>query len=239
MDKLTKKVILNVSVTPWTIIPFVGGLSLLFLSEILGTRAVFGGLIFCLFGITSLITNILLNLNQIYTKVNLELQEEEMKNHEKELSILLNNLQSDNDSSDEKILSSVWKMYKNFKKDLLSGNVKVNDESLLNQIDQVYFSIIKHLRQQYEILKISNSLSGKHKKSMIAKREALMKSIDESFIFLSEAISEIRTLGFSTDGELTQLQQRLKSQLDTAKATEDRLAEVIGGSIEDRFKEYE
>jgi hypothetical protein len=59
---------------------------------------------------------------------------------------------------------------------------------------------------------------------------------------LSNVINEVRTLKFKTESDdLKQLQRRLSSQLEIARATEEGMASIMRSDqgIDARLKEYE
>lgn len=240
MNGLKKRIIMDLIVTPFTIFPLIAGISALLLSEMLGSIWAFAGVCSCLIGLGGMITNFAFNFDKISRKAFQELREIELRKHNSELDELDRKLVKTTGVQDQECLRNLRSIYNSFQIDLVNGKIKTAPKYLIEQIDQIYLAVIHHLNRQYELWETSLKVVGELKVKFTKQRKSLLGEIEESISGLAETISEIRALGLKTgDGELTRLQDRLESQLNVAKATEQRLAEITGEDEYSRFKEYD
>jgi len=236
MIGLKRRILIDLLITPLTIIPFAAGISFLILSEIIGATGVFVGLCLCVFGIASVVLNLVLNLNNIVKKAVKDLQSVSMREFDAKLDKIYKRLCTDDDNRDQQALKNIRTIYKQFVIDLDSGKIKNIPPAMVTHIQKIYEEVIKHLVEQFEIWETSNSITGKLKTELLAQREKMIVEIEKSVSDFAQSISEIRALGLKTgDGELTRLQERLQVQLEVAKNTQ----EIVSGDEYSRFNEYE
>ena len=230
---------LELFVTPITILPVGIGGSLLLLSEILGGYSAFFGFVGVLVGFGAFLTNLVFNLESISKKALAQWQEQQTKIRDKELDSLDRKLAKTNGDQDENALRNLRVLYKSFTSDITNGKLSNHVPSqMVESIDQLFTTCVAKLDRSYEIYRTASSMTGKLQKDLQKQRTVIISEVESSIAELAEVINEVRALKFKNEGdELKQLQRRLASQLAVAKATEEVMSGV--SSIDETLKEYE
>jgi hypothetical protein len=243
MDDLRKRILLELMITPTTVIPVLVGGSLLLLSEILGGYSAFFGFVGLLVGFGAFLTNLVFNLEKISKRALKQWHDQQTKSREKELDSLDRKLARTEDTNDESALRNLRVLYKSFGADIAGG--KLSDHvppQMLQSIDDIFKTCVAKLERSYEIYRTAMTMTGKLKHDMQRQRMNVIIEVEASILELASVINEVRALKFKNEGnELRQLQSRLSSQLEIAKATEEGMASIMRGSdgIDERLKEYE
>jgi hypothetical protein len=234
-----KRILLELLVTPSTVISFTAGISLLLISVVTGGAAAFAGVCSLLVSIGSIFTNLIFNLSKIADKVRNDAESEKARIHDLEILKLDRDLVLDNDPRDQTALRNLRAIYVSFKDDLKNGKIKNAPKTMVTQIDELYLSVVHHLKSQHELWETSTKVTGDLRKKILGQRETLILEIEKSVNNLSDVTAEVRALGIKSNvGELTRLQERLDSQLNVAKEVEQLMNEMNHDDLS-RFKEYE
>lgn len=241
---LRTRIFLELLVTPFTIVPFLLGGSLLLLCEFLGGYSAFLGLAGMLVGVGVFLTNMLFNLETISTKVIKQWQSELSKKRDKELDSLYKKLERTEGTSDENALKNLRVLYKAFTSDIAGGKLSKHvPQQMLKLIDDIFTTCVLKLERSYEIYQTSKSMTGKLQRDMDRQRGVIINEVESSVLELSGVINEVRTLKYKNESnELRKLQEKLSYQLDVAKATEEDMAVLLSGenySLDQRLKELE
>lgn len=240
MDDLKKKIALDLCVTPGTTIPTAIGASLLLLSVIFGGTVAFIGLLCCLAGLGALATNFIFRLGPISQQAAKEWQRQQQKKKDHELDQLDRRLARTREVKDETALRNLRALYKGFCKDYGEGKISSTVPPLmLQQIDEIFESCIHQLARSAELWTQARDVQGDLKKGLQRQRRQVLEEVEKSVETLAHAINEVRALKLkSKRSELQRLQQKLTSQLEVAKATEERVMELDGLEDPDKYSEY-
>jgi len=243
MEDLRKRIILELLITPATVVPVLIGGSMLLLSEILGGYAAFFGFVGVLVGIGAFLTNLIFNLDKISKRALKQWHDQQTKQREKSLDSLDRKLVKTDGDRDENALRNLRTLYKSFSGDVKGG--KLSDHvpaQMFQSIDDIFDTCVTKLERSFEINCTAATMTGKLKRDLLTQREAVISEVEGSVLELSNVINEVRTLKFKTESDdLKQLQRRLSSQLEIARATEEGMASIMRGNqgIDARLKEYE
>lgn len=239
MDDLRKRILLDTLVTPGTIIPGTLGLSLLLLSEMLGGMAAFVGFCCVLGSIGACLTNLVFNMDKISKRALKEWQEAQAKQRDSKLDELDSKLVRDRDPRDQTALRNLRTIYRSFVEDLQAGKLAASVSSaMMAQIDEIFNACVQQLERQYEIWETAMKVSGDLRDKLLRQRDEIIAEVEKSVANLSDVVNEVRALKINTKkGELEQLQQRLNTQLEAAKATEQFVAGLDSNDLS-RFAEY-
>lgn len=240
MNDLRKRIFLELFITPLTVIPGGIGASLLLLSPILGfTTAVLGG-VGLLAGACGAVTNLILFGDKIANRALDQWQKQEVAKREQSLNELYDKLAKTPDKSDEEALESLRVIYKSFCEDFSQGLISRAPAEMIALIHDVFNACIVKLTISYQcylntqkikVLPIRRKCSEQRKK--------LIDEVENSVVELASVIDEVRALQAQSQvGDLQRLQQKLASQLEVAKATEEGMAS-LDMSLDERFAEYQ
>jgi len=242
MDDLRKKIVLDLCVTPGTVIPTAIGVSLLLLSVVLGGGAAFLGFLSCLVGFGALLTNWVFNLEKVSKNAAKEWNRIQQVKKDRELNRLDRCLQDTRETKDEVSLRNLRALYTAFCQDFQDGKIsKTIPPLMLGQIDEIFESCIHQLSRSYEIWSQAQMVQGDLRKGLLDQRRQMLEDVEQSVAMLAEAINEVRALRLkSKRSELQRLQRKLASQLSVAKAVEEQVAELegLGTPTEEKYAEY-
>ena len=241
MDDLRKKILLDLCVTPGTVIPTALGVSLLMLSVVLGSGAAFIGFLCCLVGFGALLTNFVFRLGSVSQQAAKEWQKQQQRKRDKELDDLDSKLARTKETKDEIALRNLRALYTSFCKDYEAGRLARSIPPLMLQtIDEIFESCVHQLVRTVELYEQARQVQGDLKKELRRDRAELLKGVEGLVEELAHAINEVRALKVkATKGELQSLQRRLASQRQVARATEERVMELDHlGEDPDKYSEY-
>jgi hypothetical protein len=240
MDELRKKVLLDLCITPGTVLPMIAGVSLLMLSSILGAGWGFFGLLCCLVGLGFLVTNYMFNLDSIHARALEQVLAQKKAERNAALDILDGKLSSDRDPRDQDTLRNLRSLYDCFMDDVKEGKIsKSVPQSMYKQIEDIFNGCVAQLERQHEIWRTSRKVTGDLRDGLMKQKDAILDEVEKSVQSLADVINEVRALGLKAHtGELSKLQERLGSQLAAAKATDQFVADLDKTDLS-RFSEYE
>lgn len=241
MDELKKKILLDLCVTPGTVIPTALGGSLLLLSVAMGGTVAFLGFVCLLFGFGALLTNFVFNLGRISKKAAKEWQQKQQQKRDRDLDALDRKLESTRETADEEALRNLRALYGSFCGDFENGKVSHTvPPTMLGQIDELFEQCIYHLTRSFEIFEQSKQVTGNLRKGLLKQRKELIDEVERSVETLAEVINEVRAMRIQTQkGQLGRLQRKLTGQLSVAKATEEQVRTLdYEADVEDTYGEY-
>lgn len=230
MRDLRKRILLELFITPFTVVPFLFGTSLLLLSEVLGGYAAFMGFVSLLVSLGAFLTNLLFNLENISEKAVTQIQNQKVRDKERTLDDLDQKLQKTDGDDDEISLRNLRLLYQAFCVDI--SEKKINQyvpSELLVAVDDIFNACIVKLGRSFEIWNMAGKMAGTLKRQLLKQRKDLVADVEKSVAELANVINEIRALQFKSEkDELERLQNKLNSQLEIAKATEEEMASILG-----------
>jgi hypothetical protein len=209
---------------------------------IFGGTVAFLGFICCMIGFGALLTNWVFNLEGISKRAAQEWSRQQQAKKDRELDQLDSNLQQTRETRDETALRNLRALYGSFTQDFQQGKLsKTIPPMMLAQIDEIFSNCIIQLGRSYDLWQQSQMVQGELKKGLSDQRRQILDDVENSVTLLAEAINEVRALRLKTSrSELRRLQEKLASQLNVAKAVEEKVAELegLGQTTEERYAEY-
>ena len=241
MKSLRKRIFIELLITPATVAPIMFGGSLLLLCEVLGGYAAFLGLVGLLVGFGSFLTNMVFHMDSISKRLLKQDAEQLVRQREKELDDLDKRLSKTDGKDDENALRNLRTLYKTFSADAAGRKLSEHIPSeMLRLIDAIFTTCVAKLERSHEIYKLEATMTGSLKKDLKSQRETIINDVELLVADLAKTINEVRVLKFKSEGnELKQLQRRLSSQLEVAKATEEGMSQILNSdfSVDQRLKE--
>jgi hypothetical protein len=233
MDELKKKILLDVFVTPGTVIPTTVGASLLLLSLVIGPAWGFFGFCLLLLGGGLGLTNLLLRYDDISKQAIEKMERDRKDERNRHLDDLDAKLSSDRDPRDQEALRNLRSLYDCFMEDVKAGKISIAaGASMFHQIEEMFTQCVKQLEQQHEIWLTSKRVTGQLRDDLMKQKSAILDDVDISVRCLVDTVNEIRVLGIKAQkNELGKIQNRLKIQLESAKATEKIIEEASTGDL--------
>ena len=123
LSEIKKRVLLELFITPATVVPILAGGSILLLSEVLGGYAAFAGFVGLLIGFGAFMSNLCFNLESIQKRAIKQWQEKQTQSRDKELNLLYKKLVKTEGDADENALSNLRNLYSSFAGDIANGTI--------------------------------------------------------------------------------------------------------------------
>lgn len=233
---LRKQVLLDLFVTPSTVVPLLGGGTLLLLSSILGGMSAFLGFVGLLLSFGALLTNVVFNLEGITKNAVKRMHRHEKLQRDSKLNSLDANLVKSKDPRDQTALRNLRALYDSFSDDLEKGRINANP-NMIQLIEDIFIECVSKLETTWDLLVTSSKLSGRIRSDLVLQREKIIIDVENSVKTLAVTMTEVRALKFKTgENEMKRLREKLESQLEIAKNTQ---ASVESLDFEKTFDEYD
>lgn len=227
MDKVQRKVLLDLFASPWSVIPIAAGLSAWMLSwAIDGSVAMnLGGLIGVVGGVGVMATRLIFGLEQITEDAFKFLNNQQKQAQEQKLDDLTRRLASDDDPNTQTYLSDLRTLYASFVEDVEKGKVKAGARPVLDQVHRLFEAAVKHLEYSYELWCRGNELRGPAREKLLTERRKVIAEVGETIEHLGTTIQQFHAFRIeNSDSELSKLRQELDATMQVAKRAEQRVS---------------
>ena len=228
-DEIRQKVLSDIFGAPSTLLPAVGGLSLVILSWALelGTLATFAGILGVLAGGGILATRLIFGLEDITQQAyEYELQQKQ-EQRESELDQLDAKLTQDRDSRTQTTLRQLRELYASFLEDVKERKAASNASEVVETVESLFEACVKQLQHSHDLWEASKKVSGQSKDGLRDEREKVILEVVETVGSLSSTIEQFHN--FQTrknNSELARLRDELGRSLEVAKRTEERVTSL-------------
>lgn len=241
LSSVRNRMIFELLVSPWSVFPAVGGLSILMLSwalNVWGTVS-FMGFLSVLFGVGAAVTNLFLNLDSIAEKAVKALRDQKIRERESQLNTLNDKLWLTENQKERHQLFDLRKLYKTFLDDLEKDRMDVSPE-ILSRVEQIFNMSVASIEEAFNIWSEIKTIDPNSKliSKLKQRREKLLSEVQKSVELLSNTMVEVRASSLDSNSDLSRLRDDLFIQIESARRTKERMA-VLDGESERDFSEYE
>ena len=235
MDRATfrKKFALRLASHPVTVLPFLGGLTVIGAgwAGMLPATAIFAGIVGVVAGVGALVTRAGLLGGKIARQLHEELQAKDHDATEAALDALRERLASDRDTRDEKMLDQLRELARVFKRDTrdTGWTSRVNPVSaaeITGGVEELVRTCIQKLQDAFRLLETVRDLSiSPVRQTLVDQRERMLEEVADSIRELTELLTGVFTLGTGRDvgAETSHIRGRLKQSLDIARRVEEQM----------------
>ena len=226
MDKVKKKVLLDLFGSPGTVLPIVVGMSAWMLSWAVdgSTMLNLGGLVGVLGGVGFLATRLIFGLEKITENAFQYLNEQKREAQDQALDALETRLRGDDDPRTQTYLRNLRELYSNFQAELRDGRVAGIAGTVLEQVEKLFQAAVKHLEHSYHLWMTAGRMSGDARQALLDERERVVQEVQETVEHLSKAIEQFHSFRVkASEAELVKLREELDETMQVARRAEARL----------------
>ena len=225
---LRTRVLTQLFTSPWVVAPFALGVAMLPLSRIVGPRLTLplAALLLC-FALTQYVVRLALGFEGLEKRAREEHARQQLLERELSLPAVADRLEAGPSAAAGGWLRGLRAVYWSFRNDRDAGKLPDVPPEAAQQVDRLYDALVRRLVEADEFSRICGSVGGEVREKMSRGLEGDFAEIERGVASLTEVILELRRLGHGQAGELARLHTILESQLRIAKATDQRIHELI------------
>jgi len=241
MDKVKRKVLLDLFGSPGTVLPIVAGMSAWMLSWAVdgNTLLNLGGLVGVLGGAGFLATRLIFGLERITENAFQYLNDQKRETQQQALDSLELRLRGDEDPRTQTYLRQLRELYTTFQDDLRNGRVAGAASTVLEQVEKLFQAAVKHLEHSYHLWITAGRMSGDARHALLDERERVVQEVQDTVEHLSKTIEQFHSFRVkASEAELAKLREELDETMQVARRAEARL-ESLGKENTYDLREFE
>ncbi|GAA4428411.1 hypothetical protein [Bremerella cremea] len=238
MDSVKKKVLLDLFVSPWTVIPIVGGLSAWLLSwgidgnttlNVIGLAGVLAGM-----GIQA--SRLIFGIEDLTARAHNYVTEQERLERNQHLDQLARRLEQDQDPRSEQCLNRLRALYTSLELDAPVGHAAI---SIREKVDKLFNAAVRQLERSLELWDKANRLPGKIGRPLLEERRKAVDEVVLTVEHLARTVQQYHSFQLrDSDDELAKLRQELDRTIEVARRAEE-VIESLDSSKQYNESEYE
>ncbi|WDI43781.1 hypothetical protein [Bremerella sp. P1] len=223
MDSVKKKVLLDLFVSPWTIVPIVGGMSAWLLSwGIDGNTALnLIGLVGVMTGLGIQATRLIFGIEELTAKAHAYLTEQEKAEQDKKLTDLARRLEQDDDPRSEECLLRLRRLYDSLQSEAPKGHTAIIFRA---KVEQLFQAAVKQLERSLELWEKAQQLPGSASRPLLKERR---KAIDEVVLTVNHVTRTVEQYHAfqmqESDHELAKLREELDQTIEAARRADEAI----------------
>ena len=222
-----RKVLLDLFASPSTLLPTVGGLSVLILSWAIDGPAAMNmvGLAGILGGMGWFATRLILGLKEITSEAYEFVQAQQRQKQEEALDDLDGRLRRDRDPRTQQCLRQLRDLYGRFVEDVKSGKINRSTHEIVEIVEELFRTSVTQLELSYKLWQTARKLTGDAKEKVIQQREEAVAEVDDTIRHLGTTIEQFFSFTRKKNKDnLGRLRNELDEAMRVARRTEERMA---------------
>ncbi len=238
MDDVKKKVLLDLFVSPWTIVPIVGGLSAWMLSWGMGGNTALDliGLGGVLAGLGVQASRLIFGVEELTEKAYSYVTEKEKRDRDAWLDQLAERLRQDDDLRSEECLRRLRKLYASLDEYPPSGHTAI---SFREKVDKLFRAAVRQLERSLELWDRAKRLPGNTGRPLLAERTNAIDEVVITVNHLARTVEQYHAFQLKdSDDELAKLREELDQTIEAARRADEYIDAIDSPSMYDAA-EYE
>ena len=223
MDSVKKKVLLDLFVSPWTIVPIVGGLSAWLLSWGIDGNATLNliGLAGVMAGVGIQATRLIFGIEELTEKAYAYLTEQEKAAQDQRLAELSTRLENDGDPRSEECLRRLRRLYDSLDSGAPKGATAI---MFRDKVEELFRAAVRQLERSLELWERSQQLPGNVGSLLLKERR---KAIDEVVLTVNHVTRTVEQYHAfqmkESDHELAKLREELDQTIQAARRADEAI----------------
>ena len=227
---LRTRVLARLLGSPWVWGPFLVAGLLLLGTRMLGARVLLLDFFLLCFGLLQFAIRLLLGFESLEKQARMDEERWEFLTRETLLDPVATRLDSCTTPSVGGWLRGLRAVYWSYKNAHAAGQLPAVPTDAARQVDRLYDALIRRILMVHDLVLLSESTNGAVHNRIERQRTEELEQIEPSIASLTDVIFELRSLGHGQNSELARLQNILDTQLKIAKATDQRMSEILGNA---------
>lgn len=229
MDDVKKKILLDLSSSPVSLMPFATGICLLLAAWAFGS-SFFGFLGICgvLSGVAMFIVRLIFKMDKLKEKAQQWRQNSVLRNRQIKLDELDNKLCHDLDPRTETALRDLRSLHSDFKKHLRDGLIKGQIGSIISdKVDDLFNGCVVQLRQSFEMFKAGRKLHGKQRIELQRQRKEIVNDVIESIVELGKTITKCFSMATHRASNMADKRKELQMTMEGIARAEQEVDDMV------------
>lgn len=234
MDEVKKKVLLDLFVSPWTLIPMVCGLSAWMISFGAGGDPTLNliGLAGVLVGAGIQASRLIFGVERLTEQAYGYVTEKERAERNEQLDALAAELSQDDDWRTEESLKRLRALYSLFEQEPANSHAAI---TIREKVERLFHAAVRQLQRSYELWKKARRLPAGTQGPLMEQRKSAIDEVVETVNHLTRTVEQYQAFQLEeSDDELSKLREELDATIEVARRAEDRI-----GSLDDRTPLYD
>ncbi len=238
MDEVKKKVLLDLFVSPWTIVPIVGGLSAWLVSWGVDGNTVLNmiGLGGVLAGMGIQASRLIFGIEDLTEKAHGYLTEKEQRERDRQLDELALKLQQDDDPRSEECLRRLRTLYASLEEEPPANHTAI---TFRQNVDKLFRAAVRQLERSLELWEKAQRLPGPTGRPLLAERKNAIDEVVVTVNHLARTVEQYHAFQLKdSDDELAKLREELDQTIEAARRADEYIDAIEHPTMYDK-EEYE
>jgi hypothetical protein len=229
MDDVKRKVLLDLFVSPWTVLPTAGGLTALIAAWAAAGNPtlIMAGLAGLLVGAGMFASRLIVGLDKITQEAYQYFLAKKHQERETALDRLHERLVTDRDPRTENCLAELRLLYGSLQRAHEEGKISRTSYEIVAHVGKIFEQCVQQLEHSHDLWRTANSMRGPARTSLLKQRDQVVTEVCETVVDMGAKVDRFllqRTQ--QSRSELAQLRQELNETMEAARRAEQRTAEL-------------
>ena len=225
MDEVKKKVLLDVFVSPWTLLPTVTGLSAWMLSWGAGGNTTLNliGLAGVLIGAGVQATRLVFGIEDLTERAHGYVTEKQRAEWDAKLDGLAAKLRQDEDWRTEESLKRLRKLHAAFQEEPPAAAAV----TIREKVDRLFHASVAQLEKSYDLWEKAKRIPGDAGKPLLDQRREAVNEVVLTVNHLAKTVEQYHAFqSKDSDDDLARLREELDATIEVARKAESRIDEL-------------
>ncbi len=229
MDEVKRKVYLDLFASPYSLLPFAGGLTSLMAGWAVGGEQtlMIAGVAGVLAGIGVTASRLIWGIEGLTEKAYEYQVDKQQKDQEQRLDELDDKLTKDRDPRTQTCLRELRLLYGNLKEAADKGKISGASYEVLEGVGKVFDECVKQLEHSHSLWETARKMQGPARTDMMQQRGELIQDVVMTVVDVGQMVeSHFKETSKKNQSELGKVRRELNESIEAARRAEERTAEL-------------
>ena len=229
MDEVKRKVYLDLFASPYSLLPFAGGLTSLMAGWAVGGEQtlMIAGVAGVLAGIGVTASRLIWGIEGLTEKAYEYQVDKQQKDQEQRLDELDDKLTKDRDPRTQTCLRELRLLYGNLKEAADKGKISGASYEVIDGVGRVFDECVKQLEHSHSLWETARKMQGPARNDMMQQRGELIQDVVMTVVDVGQMVeSHFKETSKKNQSELGKVRRELNESMEAARRAEARTAEL-------------